>query len=130
MRSITSPKTVKAATHTSTRLRSSSHGKTTPKKKSRILLEWKRIRLTGEMRKIPEDFEVVVLNDFLTRLKNLQKKLDKSYHPDRFIRDRFLTAIDVPAIQGPLHDRIPRTEQQIVQREVRRFSDKTKTAGT
>lgn len=65
---------------------------------------------------------------FLANLSGLQKKLYKDYHHDRYIRDRLLTAIYIPQIQDPLVERMPRTAQKVIQRTVRRLSDKPKTA--
>lgn len=80
-------------------------------KKARVLMEWRKISLAEEMRKIPSDAEFQVFNRFFASLKGLQKQLDKDYHHYRCLRDRFLTLIDVQVLQEPLGDRMPRTAQ-------------------
>lgn len=42
----------------------------------------------------------------------LQQELDKSYHSDTLLRDRLLTAVDIPVIQSGLRNRVPRSIQQ------------------
>lgn len=61
---------------------------------------------------------------------SLQKQLDTPYHKDRFLRDRLLTAVDIPNILTTLRDRMPRTSQQAVNRIANQLCDKPKSAGS
>lgn len=99
-------------------------------KNVRLLMEWKNISFSEEMRKIPNDPKVHVFNKFVAPRKGLQKKLYKDYHHDRYLRDRLITAIDFPAPQDTLRYRMPRTAQHVIQRTIRILSDKTITAGS
>lgn len=74
--------------------------------------------------------EVEVFKDFVATLSNLQKQFDEDYKNGRYLRDRFLTSIDIPLIQDLLRDRIPRTAQMIIQRTVRILSHRPKSART
>lgn len=42
----------------------------------------------------------------------LQKQFDLGYRDDIFMRDRIMTAVNIPWIQVALRDLIPRTAQQ------------------
>lgn len=99
-------------------------------KKARVLMEWQKVSLSLELRKNPNKSEVEVFNAVIAKLTGFQKQLDADYQRDRYLRDRLLTAIDIPSLQDPLRDRLPRTAQQAIQRTIRRLSDKPKTAGT
>lgn len=99
-------------------------------KRARILTAWKSLVFSEEMSKRPDDSEVAVFRDFVARLMALQKQLDTSYHADRFLRDRLLTAVDLPALQTTLRDRIPRSSHQAVQRIANQLSDKKGSAGS
>lgn len=73
---------------------------------------------------------VDVLRTFVARLMALHKQLDRNYHSDGFLRDRVLTAINIPSIKTTLHDRMPRTSRQAVNRVANQLSDKAYSAGS
>lgn len=99
-------------------------------KKARVLMEWRRLRISKEMKNGTNHAEVEVFNDFIATLSNLQKHLDEDYQNDRYLRDRRLTSIATPSIRDPIWDRMPRTAQPIIQKTFRRLSNKPKSAGT
>lgn len=77
----------------------------------------------------PDASEVAIFRKFVLDLILLQNQLDKTYHADKFLRDRLLTSIDIPAIQNSLCDRLPRNIQQAINCVAVQLSDRVKTAG-
>lgn len=98
-------------------------------KRSRILITWQCLRLTEEFARNPNESQTQVFLDFTAKLMQLQKQLDTPYHADRYLRDKLLTAVDVPHIQTSLRDRIPRTSEQAICRVMNRLSDNKRSAG-
>lgn len=82
-------------------------------------MEWQNLSLSKELRKRLNDAEVQVFSDFEETLQKLQKQLYSGYNHYQYLRDRLLTAIDVPSLQDPLRDRMQRTAQQLIQRTMR-----------
>lgn len=78
----------------------------------------------------PDSSEVSVFRPFVSKLMSLQKKLDLQNHTDSFLRDRILTAVDLPAIQVAFRDRMLRTSQQAVSRISNQLSDEKNKAGS
>lgn len=72
-------------------------------KKYRLLNEWQSIRLAEQVR--PNEAEVSVFRGFVTRMISIQKHLNNSYHGDRFLRDRLLTAVYIPSIKDLVKDK-------------------------
>lgn len=99
-------------------------------KRARILTVWQQMTLSEEMSRNPGESEVVVFRKFVSRLMSLQKELRPNYHSDDILRDRLLTALNIPSIQVTLRDRIPRTSQQAVNRVANQLSDKPRSAGS
>lgn len=99
-------------------------------KKARILTEWQSMTLSNYMAKSPKESEVSVFRTFVAKLMSLQKQLDPSYHDDSFLRDRLLTAVDLPAVQVTLRDRMPRSSQQAVNRIANQLCDRPRSAGS
>ena len=99
-------------------------------KKSRILSKWQSMTLSKAMSNAPEESEVTVFRQFVSKLMSLQHQLDPTYHSDNFLRDRLLTAVDIPAIQATLRDRMPRTSQQAVNRVANQLCDQSRSAGS
>lgn len=58
----------------------------------------------------------------------MQQQLDISYHDDRFLRDRLLTAVDTPTVKAALRDHMPRNSQQAINRIAVQLSDRKKSA--
>lgn len=61
---------------------------------------------------------------------SLQKQLSSSYHTDTFLRDRRLTAVDLPDIYTTLQDKILRTSHQDVNRIANQLCEKAHLAGS
>lgn len=99
-------------------------------KKYRILTDWKGTELSKAMSAAPTQSEAAVIRTFVAKLMSLQKRLDMSYQSDSFLRDRLLTATDVPAIQSTLRAWMPRTSQQAVSRIKNHLSDSKRAAGS
>lgn len=99
-------------------------------KKARILSKWQGMSLTKAMTDEPEESEVEIFRKFVAKMISLQKQLDDVYHADHFLRDRLLTAVDIPKIQLTLRDRMPRNSQNAIQRVANQLSDKLRSAGT
>lgn len=76
---------------------------------TRLLREWKGMRLTLSMESKPETLEMKVYKSFVGKVMSIQKQLDSSYHGYRYLRDQLMTAIDIPVVQYPLKDRVPRS---------------------
>lgn len=75
------------------------------------------MKLTNYMHDASDATAIGVFRFFVARLLALQKKLVSLYHGDRFLRDRFITAVDIPIIQDSLSDRTPRSAQELMNRE-------------
>lgn len=89
--------------------------------------------LTTQHRNVedPEASELSGFRKFVACLMSLQKQLHSNYHNDEFLRDRLqTTAVDIPAIQVTLRDRIPHTSQQADNMISKQLSDKEKSAGS
>lgn len=99
-------------------------------RKARILTKWQSMLLTEAMAEEPDESEVTIFRKFVAKLTSLQNQLDPTYQTDQFLRDRLLTAVDIPSIQSTLRDRLPRTSQQTINRVANQLSDKKKTAGS
>lgn len=70
----------------------------------------------------PDDYEITVFRSFVAKLISLQKQRDESYNGDRYIRDRLLTAVDMPLIRDSLRDRVPSTSQKLISSVANRLS--------
>lgn len=99
-------------------------------RKARILNNWQSMSLTEAMEAEPNESEVTVFQKFTTTLLSLQQQLDKSYHSDTLLRDRLLTAVDMPAVKAGLRDRFPRTSKQAINRVAIQLSERKKSAGS
>lgn len=64
----------------------------------------------------PTQSETSTLRTFVSKLISLQKQLDRPYNFDSFLEYRLLTAVDMPAIQLTLRDRLERTDHHAVNR--------------
>lgn len=98
-------------------------------KRARILKKWLSLHLTEKFMNTPDDFEAGTFQKFVTKLMSLQKQLNRKYHSNRCLRDRLMTAIDIPSIQASMRVLIPRTEQQPTNLIVNRLSEKPITVG-
>lgn len=99
-------------------------------KESRLLAEWHSMKLTDAMRETPDAPEVQVFREFVDKLMSLQHQLHEDYHTDRYLRDRLMTAIDIPNISDSLKDRVPRNAHQLVNRVANRLSGRKNSSGT
>lgn len=72
--------------------------------------------------------EVSVFLSFVAKIMTLQKKLYAPYHTDGVLRDRLLTAVDLPAFHRTIRDRIPRSSQQAVHRVANKLNDHPRSA--
>lgn len=86
--------------------------------------------LSKSMMKEQNSSEVEIFRKLTAELMRTEKQLDTPYNGDRYLRDRQLTAVEIPRIWDSLRDRMPRTAQQLINRVANRLSDKPKTAGT
>lgn len=82
-------------------------------KQRRLLTEWNNMSLTKEMEERPDGSQMEVFRKFAERLMGLQHQLQRDYHPDRYLRDRLMSAVDILYIQHALRDRTPRTSHQL-----------------
>lgn len=82
-----------------------------------------------EMQSTPTKSEVNSFRKFSERMMSIQRQLDATYHDDKYLLDRLLTAMDIPKIQKYLRDRVPRSSYQLINRVANRLSEITKTAG-
>ena len=98
-------------------------------RKARILTKWQSMKLSEAMNEDPGESEATVFRKFTAALMSLQNQLDVTYHEDKFLRDRLLTAVDIPSIQSSLRDRLPRTSQQAINRVAIQLSDRKRSAG-
>lgn len=64
----------------------------------------------------PNESKVNVFGKFVSNVSSLINQVDTTYHTDSFLRDRLLTAVDIPYIQAKIRDRMPDTSQQAVNR--------------
>ena len=99
-------------------------------RKARILTKWQSMKLSEAMNEDPKESEATVFRNFTASLMSLQNQLDDTYHDDKFLRDRLLTAVDIPSIQSSLRDRLPRTSQQAINRVAIQLSDRKRSAGS
>lgn len=99
-------------------------------KRTRILTDLKSTTLSKFLAQSTSQSEVAEFKTFFEKLKSLQRQLDSQYHTDTFFRDRLLAAIDIPAIQTALRDRLPRTSNQAVKRIENQLLDKSQSAGS
>lgn len=76
-----------------------------------------------------ESSEVTVFMKFVATLMSLQEQLDPHYHTHNVLRNRFLTAIGIPAVQKTFQDRIPSYIHQAVHRIGDHISGKASLAG-
>lgn len=82
------------------------------------------------MAEIPRDLEMSALHTFVAKSMILQKQLDKTYHTNGFLRDRLIIAVDLPAIQSALRDKMPRTSQQVFNKIANQLCYKAWSAGS
>ena len=99
-------------------------------KESRILAEWHSLSLTTAIREKPEESEVTIFRSFVDKLMSLQYQLHEDYHTDRYLRDRLMTAVDIPSINESLKDRVPRNAQQLVNRVANRLSGRKNSSSS
>lgn len=93
-------------------------------------MEWQRFCLSKEMKKRPNSAEGKGFNVFVATLPKLQKQLENDYQNDLYLRYRILTTIDIPSMQNPLRDSMPRTTKHILASTVRMLSHRPQKAGT
>lgn len=77
-------------------------------KKTRLLRDWKSMRLTDAMERDPNLSEISVYRPVVSKVMRTQKQLDPSYHPDRYLRDQLLISINITATKNKLKDRVSR----------------------
>lgn len=97
---------------------------------SRLLTEWHTMLLTRAVGRKPGDFEVTVVRSFVATRMSLRKQLDTSYHGSRDLRDCLLTAGDTPHIGDALHNRVPRTAQELIEQVGNHIYSEQRTAGS
>lgn len=78
----------------------------------------------------PNASEVSIFQKFVNRALAIQGQLDDVHKGDRYLRDRFNEAINIPEIKGFLKDSPVRSSQPMINRVVTQLSDQTKTAGS
>lgn len=89
------------------------------------------MRLSTELADVPNKSQSEVFLEFVAELTRLQKQMDTTYHPDRFLRDHQLfTSVYVPEIQILLRDRIPWASEAAMICVAERLSGNKKTVGT
>lgn len=86
------------------------------------------MRLTEELSENTDASVVEVFWEFVATLMSLLKQVDMSYHDDNFLRDRLITAVNMPSIQAAFQNPILRTGQQPAHRIVNRIPKFRKTA--
>lgn len=96
--------------------------------KSRIMISWKKMTVSQAMADEPNESEVTVFRKFFANLISPHHQLDYTYRLYSIFRDLLLTSVDIPMIQVPLRDRIPRKIKQAVNRVANQFSDENKSA--
>lgn len=99
-------------------------------KQSRLRGEWHAMSLSRDMEGCPNESEISVFRAFISRVMSLQHQLHDEYHSDIQLRDRLLTAVDIPTIRDTLRDKRPRTSHQLIHLVPNRLSTNKKTAGT
>lgn len=65
--------------------------------------------------------KVEIFREFVAKLMSLQKQMDASSHDDYSLRDRLMTAVDLPSSQGLLRDGIPQIAQQLANKIAHHF---------
>lgn len=98
-------------------------------KRSRILTRWQTLRLSESFAKRPDESQAKVFLDFVATLYQLQKQLDIPYHAGRYLRDRLLTADEIPYVRTTLRDRIPRSSEQEIRKVMNSLSENKGSAG-
>lgn len=96
---------------------------------SRILAKLHQMKLSTALTHEQDESEVTVFPKCISSLMSLQTQLNSLYHDDRYLRDRLLTAIDIPYIQAALQDRLPRNRQQSIYPIAIQLSDHQISAG-
>lgn len=86
--------------------------------------------LSMAMAEAPTEFEVTIFRKLITQLMTLQDQLNDTFHTYLFLRDRLMTANDIPHIQTTLRDRMPRSSPQDVNCMANQRRDKSQTAGS
>lgn len=75
-------------------------------------------------------YEIDVFKDFTDDLMSTQQQLHNTYHTERQLRDRLLTAVDVPSLQEIIADRQPRTAHQLIEQVANSLSERPRSAGS
>lgn len=85
--------------------------------------------LLDTMTKDPSKYEVTEFRKFLARLMRLHNQLDVTYHTDQFLRDRLVTAVNIPQMQSSLRDHLPRSNQKEINRTSSELSNEKRLGG-
>lgn len=99
-------------------------------KQGRQLTEWHNMSLTKTMEDRPGESQMSLFRSFAARLMSLQHQLQKDYHTDKYLRDRLMSAVEIPDIQNTLRDRTPRTSHQLINRVENLLSTRAGSSGT
>lgn len=91
-------------------------------KQGRLLTEWHGMSLTWSMEDRPDESQKTGFRSFAAHLVSLQNKLEKGYHTDRYLRDRLMSAVDIPEMQNALRDGVTPTSHPIINRVANRMS--------
>lgn len=80
------------------------------------------------MEESPDLLKVAVLSTFVAKLMAMQLQLDPQYQSATFLRDRLITAVDIPLLQTALRDRFIRKSKQAVNLVANQLPDSTRSA--
>lgn len=97
--------------------------------RARILTKWQSLKFSEEFIDHPDHSEKDVFRRFVAQVMSLQKHLDASFYDDKRLRDRLMTAVDIPWIETSLRDQVSRTAHQMSKRIANQHSDRRKEAG-
>lgn len=78
----------------------------------------------------PNDSHVEVFQKLFAKFISLQKQNKLSCHGDKFLKDRIMTAVDIPSAHTAIQDRIPTTAQHLTNLLANKLFENPKTAGS
>lgn len=86
------------------------------------------MKLTRTMSVDPTASQMGMFQAFVARAMEIQGRLSRRYHGDRYLRDRLQEAISIPSVHGFLKDRPPNSAQELVNRVGNKLFRRPKTA--
>lgn len=77
-----------------------------------------------------EESEAAVFRSLVSKVTSPEHQFHVQYYSDGQLKDRLLSAIDIPVVREEIRDRAPRTSHQLINRVIHHLWTKKRTAGT